>query len=309
MLSRTASELFWMARYLERAESYARVLDVTWKLSMIPRHSQQSRDLALPLNLSATHELFQDRHARFTISNLLNFFALDGNNPSSIYSCVEMAWNNAHAVRGSLSAEVWESINATRIELRRLRLEGISDMGTDGFFDWVKERVHLFRGAVLGTMLRNDVLSFINVGTLIERVCATTQLLLIKDQQLSGDPDPVREYYRLDTLLQAVSAREAYNSIYRQPVNRETVMEFLILRNDAPRSLRACIADLVGQLELIASARSHLPLRLAHQINVDLRFSTRDELAEADMQQWLSELLERINALSDCIRRTYLEAL
>ena len=309
MLSRTASELFWMARYLERAESYARVLDVTWKLSMIPRHSQQSRDLALPLNLSATHELFQDRHARFTISNLLNFFALDGNNPSSIYSCVEMAWNNAHAVRGSLSAEVWESITATRIELRRLRQEGISDMGTDGFFDWVKERVHLFRGAVLGTMLRNDVLSFINVGTLIERACATTQLLLIKDQQLSGDPDPVREYYRLDTLLQAVSAREAYNSIYRQPVNRETVMEFLILRNDAPRSLRACVADLVGQLELIASARSHLPLRLAHQINVDLRFSTRDELAEADMQQWLSELLARINALSDCIRRTYLEAL
>ena len=309
MLSRTASELFWMARYLERAESYARVLDVTWKLSMIPRHSQQSRDLALPLNLSATHELFQARHARFTISNLLNFFALDGNNPSSIYSCVEMAWNNAHAVRGSLSAEVWESINATRIELRRLRLQGISDMGTDGFFDWVKERVHLFRGAVLGTMLRNDVLSFINIGTLIERACATTQLLLIKDQQLSSDPDPVREYYRLDTLLQAVSAREAYNSIYRQPVNRETVMEFLILRNDAPRSLRACVADLVGQLELIASARSHLPLRLAHQINVDLRFSTRDELAAADMQQWLGELLGRINALSDSIRRTYLEAL
>ncbi|STW06346.1 Bacterial domain of uncharacterised function (DUF403) [Klebsiella grimontii] len=74
MLSRTASELFWMARYLERAESYARVLDVTWKLSMIPRHSQQSRDLALPLNLSLTHELFQARHARFTMSNLLNFF-------------------------------------------------------------------------------------------------------------------------------------------------------------------------------------------------------------------------------------------
>ncbi len=95
MLSRTASELFWMARYLERAESYARVLDVTWKLSMIPRHSQQSRDLALPLNLSMTHELFQARHARFTMSNLLNFFALDGNNPCSIYSCVEMAWNNA----------------------------------------------------------------------------------------------------------------------------------------------------------------------------------------------------------------------
>ena len=148
MLSRTASELFWMARYLERAESYARVLDVTWKLSMIPRHSQQSRDLALPLNLSMTHELFQARHARFTMSNLLNFFALDGNNPCSIYSCVEMAWNNAHAVRGSLSAEVWESINATRIELRTLRQQGLGELGSDGFFEWVKERVHLLPVAV-----------------------------------------------------------------------------------------------------------------------------------------------------------------
>ncbi|VTN09855.1 Bacterial domain of uncharacterised function (DUF403) [Raoultella terrigena] len=136
MLSRTASELFWMARYLERAESYARVLDVTCKLSMIPRHSQQARDLALPLNLSQTHELFQERHARFSMGNLFNFFALDGNNPGSIYSCVEMAWNNAHAVRGSLSAEVWECINATRIELRRLRQQGISELGSDGFLEW-----------------------------------------------------------------------------------------------------------------------------------------------------------------------------
>jgi uncharacterized alpha-E superfamily protein len=109
--------------------------------------------------------------------------------------------------------------------------------------------VHLFRGAVLGTLLRNDALSFIGIGTLIERAYATTQLLLIKDQQLSSDPDPVREYYRLDTLLNAVSAREAYNSIFRQPVTRETVMELLILRNDVPRSLRACISDLIGRAE------------------------------------------------------------
>ena len=281
----------------------------TWKLSMIPRHSQQSRDLALPLNLSLTHELFQARHARFTMSNLLNFFALDGNNPYSIFSCVEMAWNNAHAVRGSLSAEVWESINATRIELRKLRQQGIGELGNDAFFEWVKERVHLFRGAILGTLLRNDALSFIGIGTLIERASATAQLLLIKDQQLNSDPDPVREYYRLDTLLNAVSAREAYNSIYRQPVSRETVMELLILRNDVPRSLRASISDLVGQLEQIANDRSHLPLRLAHQLNVDLRFSTRDDLAQADLQVTLNALLARINALSDSIRQTYLEAL
>lgn len=307
MLSRTASELFWMARYLERAESFARVLDVTYKLSMVPRHSQQQRDLALPLNISLTHELFQARYGRFSMSNLLNFFALDSNNPSSIYNCVEMAWNNAHAVRGSLSAEVWECINTTRIQLRALRQKGIDDVGIDAFFDWVKDRAHLFRGAVFGTLLRNDALCFIRIGTLIERAFATTQLLLLKDQQLNNDPDPVREYYRLDTLLRAVSAREAYNSIYRQPVTRDTVSELLILRNDVPRSLRACIEDLVGQLEQIANTRSHLPLRLAHQLNVDLRFSTREDLIQTDMQVYLTGLLARINALADSVRQTYLE--
>ena len=308
MLSRTASELFWMARYLERAESFARVLDVTYKLSMVPRHSQQQHDLALPLNLSLTHELFQSRYGRFSMSNLLNFFALDSNNPSSIYSCVEMAWNNAHAVRGSLSAEVWECINTSRIQLRTPRQKGVDEVGIDVFFDWVKDRAHLFRGAVLGTLLRNDALCFIRIGTLIERALATTQLLLLKDQQLSNDPDPVREYYRLDTLLRAVSAREAYNSIYRQPVTRETVADLLILRNDVPRSLRACIEDVVGQLEQITNARSHLPLRLAHQLNVDLRFSTMNDLRQADMQTYLNGLLTRINALADSVRQTYLEA-
>lgn len=308
MLSRTASELFWMARYLERAESFARVLDVTYKLSMMPRHSQQQRDLALPLNLSFTHDLFQARYARFSMDNLLSFFALDSNNPSSVYSCVEMAWNNAHAVRGSLSAEVWECINTTRIQLKKLRQQGVDTIGVDTFFDWVKDRAHLFRGAVFGTLLRNDALCFIRIGTLIERAIATTQLLLVKDQQLSNDPDSVREYYRLDTLLRAVSAREAYNSIYRQPVTRETVAELLILRNDVPRSLRACIEDLVGQLELIARGRPHQPLRFAHQLNVDLRFSTQDDLVKTDMQYFLNDLLTRINDLADSVRQTYLEA-
>ncbi|KEA54271.1 hypothetical protein DT73_02555 [Mangrovibacter sp. MFB070] len=307
MLSRTASELFWMARYLERAESFARVLDVTYKLSMMPRHSQQQRDLALSLNLSWTHDLFQARYARFSMDNLLNFFAMDSNNPSSICSCVELAWNNAHAVRGSLSAEVWECINTTRIQLKKLRKQGVESIGADAFFDWVKDRAHLFRGAIFGTLLRNDALCFIRIGTLIERALATTQLLLVKDQQISNDPDSVREYYRLDTLLRAVSAREAYNSLYRQPVTRETVAELLILRNDVPRSLRACIEDIVGQLELVANQHSQQPLRIAHQLNVDLRFSTLEDLVKADMQSYLTGLLTRINALADSIHKTYLE--
>jgi uncharacterized alpha-E superfamily protein len=218
-----------------------------------------------------------------------------------------MAWNNAHAVRGSLSAEVWESINATRIELRQLRQQGI-ELGSDGFFEWVKERVHLFRGAVIGTLLRNDALSFIGIGTLIERAFATTQLLLIKDQQLTNDPDPVREYYRLDTLLNAVSAREAYNSIFRQPVSRETVMELLILRNDMPRSLRASIPiwSAAGEDRQRPLAPAAAPGASA-QRRPALQHPRRS--GGRRFTDHLNGLLARINALSDSIRQTYLEAL
>ncbi|MFE8116852.1 alpha-E domain-containing protein [Brenneria goodwinii] len=309
MLSRTASELYWMARYLERAESLARVLDVTYKLSMMPRHSQQLRDLALPLNLTYTHELFQERYARFSMNNLLNFFALDSQNPSSIYNCIEMAWNNAHAVRGSLSSEVWECINTTRIDIRNLRGQGVDKIGIDAFFDWVKERAHLFRGAMFGTLLRGDAQSFIRLGTLIERADATAQLLNLKTQQLNSDPDPVREYYRLDTLLRAVSAREAYHSIYRQPISRETVTELLVLRADVPRSLHSCMDDLVQQLEAIGSQRAKVPQRLAHLLHVELRFSTLDDIMEEGLDTYLNHFLSKINELADSIRHTYLEAL
>ncbi|AIU87083.1 alpha-E domain-containing protein [Pectobacterium odoriferum] len=309
MLSRTASELYWMARYLERAESLARVLDVTYKLSMMPSHSQQQHDLALPLNLTMTHELFQQRYAHFSMNNLLNFFALDNQNPSSIYNCIEMAWNNAHAVRGSLSSEVWECINATRIDIRNLRHQGVDKIGIDAFFDWVKERSHLFRGAMFGTLLRNDAQCFIRLGTLIERAYATAQLLNVKHQQLTNDPDPVREYYRLDTLLRAVSAREAYHSIYRQPISSETVTELLVLREDVPRSLHACVGDLVLQLEAIGSQRARVPHRLAHLLHVELRFSTLDDILAQDLPTYLNHFIGKINELADSIRHTYLEAL
>src|SRR5476649_3030955 len=248
MLSRTASELYWMARYLERAESIARVLDVTYKLSLMPIRSQQNEDLTLPLNLTGGHALFEEHYPRITMPNLLNFYALDPRNPSSIYSCFEMAWNNAHAVRGSLSSEVWESINATWIEMKLIRRQGVGSAGADSFFDWVKERSHLFRGAMFGTLLRSDAQNFIRLGTMLERADSTARLLDAKNQLLNADEDPVREYYRMDTLLRAVSAREAFHTLYKQQLSQKRIAELLILRRELPRSLLSCVEIMAEQL-------------------------------------------------------------
>lgn len=117
MLSCMVSELFWMVCYFEWVESYVWVLDVIWKLLMIFCYSQQLWDLVLLLNLLMIYELFQVCYVCFIMSNLFNFFVFDGNNFCSIYSCVEMVWNNVYVVCGSLLVEVWESINVICIEL------------------------------------------------------------------------------------------------------------------------------------------------------------------------------------------------
>ncbi|CAH6205494.1 MULTISPECIES: alpha-E domain-containing protein [Pantoea] len=307
MLSRTASELYWMARYLERAENIARVLDVTNKLSMMPIRNGGNHDLLVPLNLTSTSELYAETNPTLTMPNLVSFFALDSRNYSSIFSCLQMGWNNAHAVRGSLSSEVWECINATWIAMKSIRRQGIGSDGADAFFDWVKERSHLFRGAMFGTLLRSDAMHFIRLGTLLERADGTARLLEVKNRLMDIDDDPVREYYRMDTLLQAVSAREAYHSIYKQPLSRETIAELMILRNELPRSLLACINDMVQQLELIGG-RANQPRRLAHILHAELRFSSMKDLSRIGLNNWLEAFLAQLNEIAESIHHTYLEA-
>ena len=307
MLSRTASELYWMARYLERAESIARVLDVTNKLSMMPIRDGGDQDLQVPLNLTGTGQLYAAAYPELTMPNLVSFFALDNRNHSSIFSCLQMGWNNAHAVRGSLSSEVWECINATWIEMKLIRRQGIGSVGPDAFFDWVKERAHLFRGAMFGTLLRSDAMRFIRLGTLLERADGTARLLEVKNTLMDIDGDPVREYYRMDTLLRAVSAREAYHSIYKQPLSRETIAELMILRNEIPRSLLACVGDMVQQLELIGGGANQ-PRRLAHTLHAELRFSSMKDLNKIGLGEWLSAFLGQVNGIAESIHHTYLEA-
>lgn len=308
MLSRTASELYWMARYLERAESIARVLDVTNKLSMMPIRDSEDHDLQVPLNLTGTGQLYAAAYHDLTMANLVSFFALDSRNHSSIYSCLQMGWNNAHAVRGSLSSEVWECINATWIEMKLIRRQGIGSVGADAFFDWVKERSHLFRGAMFGTLLRSDAMCFIRLGTLLERADGTARLLGVKNELLDNDSDPVREYYRMDTLLRAVSAREAYHSIYKQQLSRETIAELMILRNEIPRSLLACVGDMVQQLEQIGGNSANEPRRLAHTLHAVLRFSSMKDLNKVGLNDWLGLFLGQINGIAESIHHTYLEA-
>ena len=181
MLSRTADHLFWMSRYTERAENTARMLNVSYEMSLLP----QSADAAQAgweglLSISELIPAYTARHGEVTPANVLEFMVRDGNNPSSILSCLRAARENARAVRGALTTEVWETQNQTWLELHRQLEGGAFERDPGQFFEWVKYRSHLSRGVVLGTMLQDEAFHFLRMGTFLERADNTARLLDVK---------------------------------------------------------------------------------------------------------------------------------
>ena len=308
MLSSTASELYWMSRYLERAENTARMLDVTYSMSLMPQLDSDNSELIAPLTITGTHEPFIERYGAISMNNLLEFFLLDDKNPSSIFCCIRSARDNAHAVKGRISGEVWESLNTTWLEIKALRKRGIANLDTVAFFDWVKERSHQVRGATFGTILRSDTLRFIRLGTFIERADNTARILDVKYQVMTENEDPVREFYRWNALLRSVGAYEAFQELYKQSPSRDLVAELLILRNEVPRSLRASVEEveqLLGKIEGDAGREPRLLTTVQH---ARLRFGTITDLFAAGLHDYLEEFLRDINAIADSIHRAYLEA-
>ncbi|HEV7815933.1 MAG TPA: alpha-E domain-containing protein, partial [Janthinobacterium sp.] len=181
MLSRTADHLFWMARYTERAENTARMLDVLIQNALMPQSpAAAEQNWRALLGLSELEPAFDARHAQLTQKNLLDFMVRDPENPSSIASCLMAARENARAVRGTLTTEVWETENTTWLELQQHINGGQLEDNPGQFFEWVKYRSHLSRGVTLGTMLQDEAMNFIRLGTYLERADNTARILDVK---------------------------------------------------------------------------------------------------------------------------------
>ena len=179
MLSRTADHLYWMARYIERAENLARMLEVNYRMSLLPHDAQiVERGWAATLTIIGLLDAFQQRYQAVTPANAIAFMAFDRGNPGSIYSCLRQARENARAVRGTLTSETWEMLNSTWLEMRVTGMRPGAEIAN--FFEWVKDRSHLARGVVQGTMLCDEAWHFIWLGTYLERADSTSRILDVK---------------------------------------------------------------------------------------------------------------------------------
>ncbi len=298
MLSRTADNLFWMARYMERAENTARILDVTYRLSLLPQNGQEVEAMwAGMLKIMELQDTFHAKHPAFTTEAVLEFMIFDRDNPGSIYRCLRATRENAHAVRGTLTSELWETSNATWLKMRDFSMAKMMETGPGAFFEWVKYRSHLSRGVTIGTMLQDEALRFIRLGTFLERADNTARILEVKYLNLlPGSESDVEstDYYQWSALLRSVSAFEVYRKVYRDHITPVRVAELLILRADMPRSLARCMKEVYSNLGRVANSRSAETERMAGELEAHLRFGRIERIFELGLRNYLEEFRDSI---------------
>ena len=313
MLSRTADHLYWMARYIERAENMARALDVTYRMSLVHSATQNDADIWRPPilatgDIGAYSSIYQDYNAK----NVLQYIAFDKRNPSSIVNTLERARENARAVRVAMSSEMWENVNALWLELQPRLKDNLREEDINEFCDWIKSRSHLFRGVTVGTMLRDDAYQFVRLGTFIERADNTARLLDVKYHLLLPSGEEVGgavDYYEWSALLRSVSALETYQKVYRDTIEPWRVAELLVLRHDMPRSLHACFDEIMPILERLCGNLGYECLRQAGELRAKLHYGRMENIFQNGLHEFLDDFVGQHYTLSKQIQDTFFDSM
>jgi uncharacterized alpha-E superfamily protein len=308
MLSSSAGNLYWMARYVERAENTARLLGATHRMWLMSGGRQEWSSVA---TLYGCADSFAARHPEPTVEAFVNFMALDLDNPISIASCLRAARTNARAERNILSTPVWEYLNETWLETRECTGTRLSGAAIQPFLDHMKKQTCLVSGACFGTMLRDEAFSFLLLGTEIERADNTARILDVKYHILLPREEPVGggvDYYQWSEILQGISALRTYRRVYSSVISPLRVAEMMILHADLPRSMHHCYREINGQLDELARLHGvrHESHRLAGEIYSRLRYARIDDLFASGLHEFLLGFVGQNNRLGAEIARNYL---
>lgn len=312
MLSRTADSLYWIARYLERAENLVRILRVTDRLSMMPTSaSTQGSEWHSPIVVSTGEHGFYEKYGEATAENVISYLAFDMDNPSSISSCIETARRNARSVRTALTTEQWENLNSTWLELPNWNSSRVRGAGLHRFLDWVRDRCLMFHGSTVATMLRRDSYQFMQLGTFVERGENTARILDVKYHILLPEHAEIGggiDYYQWAAILRAVSGYRSFHLVYKESIKPWLIAEFLILNDEMPRSLMSCMGQINSCLDDLASEygtrmECH---RMAGQMYSRLKFGQVSDVFNEGLHEFLTRFIEQNNRLGFEINRCYL---
>ena len=312
MLGRTAESLFWMSRYMERAENMARLVEAGFRISLTPDTGTAHReDWRSMLTSAGVLDTFLARYGDEVYNRAVHFMLFDDGNPSSVRSCLRTARTNARFVRTKITRDMWEALNATWLGFDAMDPGQVTAARLPEVLEWVRDRASLFRGALLGTILRDDTFYFSQLGAFVERADNTARILDVKyfillpsNQAVGGDVDT----YQWETLLRSVSAHRSYRHVYNEGYRPWNIADFLILRPEMPRSLRFCydwLDDTIDGLSTHYGERPESSADLISETRDLLRGASLSSIFQGGLHEFLTGFVGRNNRLTNALSVDY----
>ena len=313
MLSRVADSIYWLNRYVERAENVARFVEVNFNL-LLDSPSGVRQQWEPIIFTTGDLPLFQERYGEATAENVIRFLSIDPEYPNSIVSCLRAARENARSVREIISSEMWQQVNSFYLMVTEVAQAGtLSDLTTMlKFFEEVKLQSHLFAGLMDATMSHNEGWHFGKIGRLLERADKTARILDVKYFILLPDISDVGstlDELQWIALLKSASAYEMYRKQGEHRISPGAVAKFLVLDVEFPRSVRSCMLEAERSLHQITGTpigNWRIPVeRTMGRLRADLDYVTIEEIFEIGLHEYLDRLQSRMNDVGEKIFETF----
>ncbi|TGT42597.1 alpha-E domain-containing protein [Mesorhizobium sp. M8A.F.Ca.ET.165.01.1.1] len=309
LLGRTANGLYWMNRYIERAENMARLVDAGLRMALT-RTQSASEEWNSVLLSAGSDAAFTQKYSDYSAANVADFLLRDTSNPSSTMSSIETARNNARMVRTALTRETWESINEAWMALKRMLARPIDERDLPNVLDAIKRETALIRGSFYGTMLRNEIFDFSQLGTYVERADNTARILDVKYYVLLPSISWVGsslDNYQWESILRSVSAHRSYRWVYDADYKPTNIADYLILNVRMPRSLTFCYRFLAEHLKFLSDdyGERHACHATAEKTQAMLRTGSIKDIFDAGLHEFLAGFIRDNTRLGDEIAQDY----
>lgn len=313
MLSRTAENLFWSARYIERADSLARLLEVGYRISLIPNtKSGYINEWESILETSGIKETYLQQNNKIKKEKIISFLLFDANNPSSIKNCIKNARENIRMVRTAVTLEVWNAINSTFHDLES-NIQSTKNILKElpEIIEWVKKQVNLIRGTILNTQLINDGYDFLILGTYFERADFTARIINVKYFILLPSVNYVGsevDNFQWSMMLRSISSFRAFKWAYgEEQINYIKIIDFLILNMTCPRSLIFSVEKINHHLERLGNfykqkTKAKSQVKLMYR---DLKKLNANKISDIGLHEFLRSFIKDINIIYSNLEKKY----
>ena len=309
MLSRTAEYLYWISRYMERAETTARLLDVGYRMSLFPNPSGYNNEWESVLAAAGAIQGYKNKYNIIEQKKVEDYLFFDEDNPSSVYNCILNARSNALVVRTSFTPESWLAINKTYQEILKLKNNNFNASDLPNLTEWTIEQVNLFRGS-LSSLLRNDGYNFLYLGLFVERADNSARLLdvkyfvlLPKPQYIGGNIDNMQ----WSILLRSLSSFRAFRWAYDGDVTSTKIADFLVLNSDCPRSLSFCIQNIVKHLTNLTCSPEKVTkiYNTLKDLNIKIQEEKIESIVDFGLHEFVTQFINKISSVDSDIQKEF----